>query len=183
VSDLIISKRYAKALMSLGKEDGNYAEYGRQLAEFAELFAASGELVSVLTNPQFNLDDRRRVLGAIMDKTGQTGVIRNFLNLMLDKDRIGLVPEVLTVYQGLTDELAGLKRAEVTSATPLADAEVARVKEVLTGVVGGRVEVDIQVDESLIGGLVARIGDLVFDGSVKTQLLGLKESLKRGELV
>jgi F-type H+-transporting ATPase subunit delta len=183
VGDLIISKRYAKALMSLGKEDGNYAEYGRQLADFTALFAASGELDSVLTNPQFNLDDRRQVLVAIMDKMGLTGVIRNFLNLMLDKDRIGLVDEVLAVYQGLTDELAGLKRAEVTSAEPLADAEVDRIKEVLASVVGGQVEVDVQVDGSLIGGLVARIGDLVFDGSVKTQLLGLKESLKRGELV
>jgi F-type H+-transporting ATPase subunit delta len=183
VGDLIISKRYAKALMSLGKEDGKYDEYGRQLADFAELFAESAELVSVLTNPQFNLDDRRQVLGVVLDKTGQTGVVRNFLNLMLDKDRIGLVPEVLAVYQGLTDELAGLKRAEVTSAAELDDAEVDRVKQALAQVVGGRVEVDVQVDGSLIGGLVARIGDLVFDGSVKTQLLGLKESLKRGELV
>ncbi len=183
MGDLIISKRYAKALMSLGKEDGNYAEYGQRLADFGEMFAASGELMSVLTNPQFNLEDRRQVLGAVMDKMGLSGVVRNFLNLMLDKGRIGLVPEVLEVYQGLTDDLAGLKRAEVTSATPLADDEVARIKEVLTGVVGGHVEVDVQVDQSLIGGLVARIGDLVFDGTVKTQLLGLKESLKRGELV
>jgi F-type H+-transporting ATPase subunit delta len=183
VGDLIISKRYAKALMSLGKEDGNYAEYGRQLDDFGALFATSGELISVLTNPQFNLDDRRRVLAAVLDKLDLKGIVRNFLNLMLDKGRIGLVPEVLTVYQGLTDGLAGLKRAEVTSAAPLADDEVARIKDVLTGVVGGRVEVDVQVDQSLIGGLVARIGDMVFDGSVKTQLLGLKESLKRGELV
>jgi F-type H+-transporting ATPase subunit delta len=183
VGDLIISKRYAKALLSIGKEDGNYAEYGRQLADFSALFAESGELVSVLSNPQFDLDDRRKVLAAIIDKMGLTGIVKNFLNLMLDKGRIALVPEVLEVYQGLTDDLAGLKRAEVTSAASLEDEEVARIKAVLAEVVGGQVELDVKVDQSLIGGLVARIGDLVFDGSVKTQLMGLKESLKRGELV
>jgi len=101
----------------------------------------------------------------------------------LDKGRIALAPDILTVCQGLTDELAGLKRAEIISAGPLEEAEVARIKEALGQVVKGRVELDVKVDQSLIGGVIARIGDLVFDGSVRTQLLGLKESLKRGELV
>lgn len=183
MGDLIISKRYAKALLSIGKEDGKYEEYGRQLADFVDLCRASGELLPVLSNLQFDLEDRRKVLTALLDKMGVEGVVRNFLNLLLDKGRIALAPDILTVCQGLTDELAGLKRAEIISAGPLEEAEVARIKEALGQVVKGRVELDLKVDQSLIGGVIARIGDLVFDGSVRTQLLGLKESLKRGELV
>lgn len=183
MGDLIISKRYAKALLSIGKEDGQYEEYGRQLADFVDLCRASGELLPVLSNLQFDLEDRRKVLTALLDKMGVEGVVRNFLNLLLDKGRIALAPDILVVCQGLTDELAGLKRAEIISAGPLEEAEVARIKEALGQVVKGRVELDLKVDQSLIGGVIARIGDLVFDGSVRTQLLGLKESLKRGELV
>lgn len=183
MGDLIISKRYAKALLSLGKEDGNYADYGRQLADFVGLCQASDELLPVLSNVQFDLEDRRKVLAALIDKMGVTGAVKNFLNLLLDKGRIGLAPDILAVYQDLTDELAGLKRAEVVSAGPLEEAEVARIKDALGQVVKGQVELDLKVDQSLIGGVIARIGDLVFDGSVRTQLLGLKESLKRGELV
>ena len=183
MSDLIIAKRYAKALLSIGQDDGKLADYGAELADFAAVASESGEFLPALSNPNFDIDDRRKILGAVISKMGLSAMMNNFLNLLLDKGRIGYVGAISSVYRDLVDEKSGVKRATVTSAVSLDDATVARIKDALNKAVDGEVELELEVDGSLVGGLVARVGDLVYDGSVRTQLLGLKESLKRGELV
>ena len=83
-----ISRRYAKALLSIGQEEGRYEEYGKNLKEFADFCLANGEFYRIISNRIFSLEDRRKVLDAVLVKSGFTDTVKNFLRLLLDKDRM-----------------------------------------------------------------------------------------------
>ena len=176
-----ISKRYAKALLSLGQEDGNYGEYGDNLKEFAGFCVDNPEFKKVISNPVFSVDDRKKVLNKILEKSTFADLVKNFLRLLLDKNRIGGIADVSDYYTRLTDEISNIIRAEIVTARPLKDDVMKKLDGVLSKITAKTVKAKVEEDESLIGGLVVKIGDLVLDGSVRAQLEGLKESLKRGE--
>jgi F-type H+-transporting ATPase subunit delta len=176
-----ISKRYAKALLSLGQEDGNYGEYGDNLKDFAAFCGENPEFSKVISNPVFSVDDRKKVLDAILEKSTYADYVKNFLRLLLDKNRIGGIEDVSAYYTRLTDEISNIIRAEIVTARPLKDEVMDKLDVVLSKITSKTVKATVEEDESLIGGLVVKIGDLVLDGSVRAQLEGLKESLKRGE--
>lgn len=176
-----ISKRYAKALLSLGQEDGNYGKYGENLREFADFCVTNPEFSKVIANPVFSVDDRKRVLNAVLEKSTFADLVKNFLRLLLDKNRIGGIADVSDYYTRLTDEISNVIRAEIITARPLKDEVMEKLNGLLSKITSKTVKANVEEDESLIGGLVVKIGDLVLDGSVRAQLEGLKESLKRGE--
>lgn len=176
-----ISKRYAKALLSLGQEDGNYMAYGKDLHEFGAFCAGNLEFIKVISNPIFSVEERKRVLDTVLAKSPFATMTRNFLRLLLDKNRIGAIEEISAYYSKLTDEISNVTRAEILTAKPLKKEAQDRLGAALEGLTGKKVNLEVKEDASLIGGLVVRIGDLVLDGSVRAQLQGLKESLKRGE--
>ena len=181
MTSLIVAKRYARALLDIGREDGKFEQYGQELGEVAALFDQAPELESVLANPAFVFEGRRNLLNALLDKAGLSPIVNNFFRLLMDRGRIGAAKDIHTVYQRLIDEVKGITRAEVSSAAALNPAEVERLAATLAKVAGREVKLEVSEDPSLIGGVVARIGDLVLDGSVKTQLASLKESLRRGD--
>ena len=176
-----ISRRYAKALLSLGQEDGQYEEYGQNLKEFASFCAANEEFFRVVSNRLFSVEERRRVLDVVLEKSLFTEVVKNFLRLLLDKNRIGVFHEITDYYSKLTDEISGITRADIITAKPLKTDALERLNKALTDLTSKDVRMEVEENESLIGGIIVKIGDLVLDGSVKAQLQGLKESLKRGE--
>jgi len=176
-----ISKRYAKALLSLGQEDGKYVEYGDSLKEFAALCAENPEFRKVISNPVFSVDDRKEVLNAVLEKSAFSDYVKNFLRLLLDKNRISGIQDVSANYIRLTDEILNIIRADIITARPLKNEAMDKLDAVLAKITSKTVKTNVEEDESLIGGLVVKIGDLVLDGSVRAQLEGLKESLKRGE--
>lgn len=177
-----IAKRYARALLEIGREDGQMDLYGEQLEQMAALLGASEELASALSNPIFKMEERIKLLDTFLEKLGLSRIVANFFRLLLERGRIALAGQIARAYQMLLDEEKGITRAVVYTAAPLNTEELERLKQALEKVAAGRkVEVEVQEDSSLIGGVVARIGDLVLDGSVKTQLENLKETLRRGE--
>lgn len=176
-----ISRRYAKALLSLGQEDGHYEEYGKNLNEFASFCSINSEFFQVVSNQIFSVEDRKRVLEVALGKSTFSDVVKNFLRLLLDKNRIGVIKEITDYYSRLTDELSNIIRADIITARPLKTEALKRLKKALKGLTSKDVRTEVKEDKSLIGGLIAKIGDLVLDGSVKAQLEGLRESLKRGE--
>ncbi|MBU1276470.1 MAG: F0F1 ATP synthase subunit delta [Proteobacteria bacterium] len=178
---LIVAKRYARALLEIGKEDENLDQYGQELAEVASLFAGSAELEQVLANPAIDFDDRSKLLNTFLDKLGLSPIIVNFFRLLMDRGRIAATRDISGVYARLLDEEKGITRAEVVAAAPLSEEEVGRIKDVLSKLAGSDVVVEVKEDSSLIGGVRAQIGDLVLDGTVKTQLETLKDSLRRGD--
>jgi F-type H+-transporting ATPase subunit delta len=100
---------------------------------------------------------------------------------LIDNNRIAAIGGITDYYSRLTDELSNITRADIITAKPLKTSALDKLKKALTGLTSKDVRMDVKQDDSLIGGLIVKIGDLVLDGSVKAQLEGLKESFKRGE--
>jgi F-type H+-transporting ATPase subunit delta len=183
MKNLAIARRYAKALLLIGKEDGQAETYREELEGVVGLISGQKELEAAITNPLYDTESRKRVLGAVIEKLELSDVMRAFLLLLFDKNRIGHLESINEFYQMLADELKGVARADLVSATELPDETVDKIRTALAERTGKDVVLEVKQDPSLIGGIVTRIGDLVLDGSVKTQLLNMRESLKRGESV
>jgi F-type H+-transporting ATPase subunit delta len=183
VKNLAIARRYAKALLLIGKEDGQTETYREELGKFAELIAGDETLERAVNNPLYDVEARRKVLGVLIEKLELSRTMNSFLTLLFDKGRIKFVGDINEFYQKLADELKGVIRANLVSATELSAETVEKITEALSGKTGKEVILEVDQDPSLIGGIVTRIGDLVLDGSIKTQLLNMRESLKRGESV
>ena len=176
-----ISRRYAKALLSLGQEDGQYEKYGRDLQEFGDFCSANREFFRVISSQIFPVEERKKVLDLVLEKSPFSDTLKNFLRLLVDKNRIGALGEVADYYSRLTDEISNVTRAHIITARALHDEHLGELEKALAELTSKEVKMEVKEDESLIGGLIVKIGDLVLDGSVRAQLKGLKESLRRGE--
>ena len=180
MTNQILAKRYAKALLTLGREDGNYEAYGTELDQFVAFWEDTPEFADAASNPLYAKENRKVIVSEVVDKMGLSPVFKSLLDLMIEKNRLGIISEVRSFYQKLLDELANLSRAKVTSATPLSEEAVESIKASLEKATASSVIVEVVVDPELIGGVVARVGDLVLDGSVRTQLASIKENLIKG---
>jgi F-type H+-transporting ATPase subunit delta len=183
VKNLKVARRYAKALLIIGKEDNEAETYKEELDRFSDLIASEKELEQAITNPLYNAGDRKKVLRAVIDKVNISKVMASFLLLLFDKGRFGFLSDINEFYKKLADELKGVVRASLVSATELSSETVEKIRTTLSKKTGKDIILEVEQDPSLIGGIVSQIGDLVLDGSIKTQLLNMRESLKRGESV
>ena len=171
-----IAQRYAQALMFLGRDDGRFADYGRELADVAALTAETG-LVAALTSPLFPGEIRRRVLDEVLSRLNLSGIMANFILLLQEKGRLAHLPAINDCYRRLVDEANKIKRAAVVTAVPIDPSLREKIKAVLEKLTGYDIVLETREDPEIIGGLVAQVGDLTLDGSVRTQLRNLKESL------
>ena len=178
-----ISRRYAKALMLIGTEDNQAERYQEELEGFVGVLDGEKTFEDLMVNPLFAAEDRKRVLVAVMDKMGLSPIVRSFLVLLFEKRRIGHIRGITDYYKKLVDEFKGIVRADVMSATLLSDDAVEKIRVSLSRMTGKKIILDIKQDEALIGGVVTKVGDIVLDGSIKTQLANKKESLRKSERV
>lgn len=178
----IVAKRYAKALFVVGKEEDKLEAYQQELNGFAQILQGSPELRDALTNPVYPTDIKARLMGDLAVSLKLSPIMSNFMKLLVEKRRILSVPDIAVLHQKLTDEFMGVKRAVVTAAISLAEDVKQSVQKALEKVTGKKVILNTEEDPSIIGGLVVRAGDMVWDGSVRTQLRDIKEILKRGEV-
>lgn len=183
MKNLAISRRYAKALLLIGKEDGNAELYRNELDELARLVSKEKSLEQALTNPLYDAAARKKILQILIEKMKLSKAMRSFLFLLFDKGRIGFLVTINEFYQKLADELKNVAKASLVSAAELTSETIEKIRNTLSKMTGKDIVLDVRVDSGLIGGVVSRIGDLVLDGSIKTQLLNMRESLKRGESV
>ena len=107
--------------------------------------------------------------------------MKSFLLLLFDKGRIGFIGSISDFYQKLADELNGIARASLVSATTLSEDTVEKIRATLSKKTSKKIILEVEQDPELIGGIVTKIGDLIWDGSIKTQLSNMRETLKRGE--
>ncbi len=168
-------------MLSLGQEDGKYAEYGQNLKEFADFCSAHDEFFQVISNRIFPIENRKKITEKILEKSTFSDLMKNFLSLLLEKNRIGAIKEITDHYSRLIDEISNITRAEVITARPLKQDALDKLVQALKALTAKEVKVSVEEDASIMGGLIVRTGDLVLDGSVKSQLKRLSESLKRGE--
>lgn len=172
-----LARRYAKALLAIGVQHQTYDALGRELDRTADSFAQSPELRHALENPVFPLEKRRLVLDELARRLGLSKVVRNFVMLLLDKGRIAALPDIARAHRALVDEQAGRVRATVTSAVPIAPGLADKLKAALEKQSGKVVVLEKREDPSILGGIVTQLGDMVYDGSVRTQLARVREEL------
>jgi F-type H+-transporting ATPase subunit delta len=172
-----VARRYARALFGIGVDAGTFEAMGRELDGFAELLSSSEELGQALRNPVFGPAEKRAVLERVLPHVAPTREVRRFVLLLLERRRLVLMPAIARAYRELADAHLGRVRARITSAEPLSAETIARVRRALELRTGKHVMIETAVDPELIGGVVARVGDLVLDGSVRTQLADLRTKL------
>ena len=175
------ARRYAKALYGLAREEGRVGEVQGELASMADLLAESGELRGALFRPLYPVSERRRVLERVADRLETTPVVKNFYLFLVEQRRLVDFEAIRAEYARLADLDVGRIRAEVRTASPLDDAQLDRLRRALGGRTDQNVELSIETDPSLLGGAVAKVGDLVFDGSLRSQLRQLRANLMKGQ--
>ncbi|PLX97709.1 MAG: F0F1 ATP synthase subunit delta [Desulfuromonas sp.] len=175
-----ISKRYAKALVSLGSEQKKIEQYGAELSTVNALVESQDLLRLLIESPTFAVEKKSAIFAEIMEKLGLSAGMRDFFGLLVEKDRMQYLPQIDQKYQQLADELSGTLRASVTAAAKLSAAQQKAITAELEKQTGKKVELTVDVDEALIGGLRTEIGGKLFDGSVKTQLKRIEDTLTKG---
>jgi F-type H+-transporting ATPase subunit delta len=174
------ARRYAKALMDLAKRDDRVEETGAQLQQHHTVFQSNTNLRQILENPSVDADDKTNILRAILDRTQPTPLVRNFLLLLLEKDRLNQFDLVCQHYEVLANEELQRVVAQVTTATELGQAQRQAVIRKIADITHKTVILETHQDPTLLGGLVVRIGNIVLDGSLRGQLLRLRETLIGG---
>ncbi|MCA9510875.1 MAG: ATP synthase F1 subunit delta [Myxococcota bacterium] len=174
------SRRYARALFQLARETNATTEVRRELGELASLFAENKPLRDALLTPRFRASERKSVLTAIARQGGLSQTVAHFLQFLIDQRRLVHFEAIHEEFERLANEASGLVTAHVRAASELDERKQDRLRRALSQRTGREVRLDIRVDPSLVGGAIATVGDMVFDGSVRTQLGRLRSTLTKG---
>ncbi len=178
MAETAIARRYAKALMELGKEAGNSDLLARDLERIqAALDAHGGQLATALAHPALLPSERRGVMEAVLSRVEVHTHVANTIRLMLDKGRSELLGALIREFGLLADEEAGRVRAHVTTAAELSTGLLEEVVKALEVATEKTVLVDTSIDPELIGGLVVKVGSIVYDASVRARLDSLRQAL------
>jgi F-type H+-transporting ATPase subunit delta len=175
-----VATRYAKALVDLVTRPGSGLEVSQaagQLKAFEQALAESTELRHVLLSPAVPGARKRAVVAKLAGRMGISPLIRNFLYVVIGHRRTQILGEIREAAEALLDERMGVVRADVASAVELAGPQRAALAAALGRATGKRVRMEFSVDPGLLGGVKARIGSTVYDGTVRGQLEGLRREL------
>ena len=173
-----LSRRYAKALVELGVEQKAVESYGDELTKVKEVLSQEELLRQLLDSPTLNLSKKEAMLADLCQLLELSEGMAKFLGLLLSKGRLCFLSQIEDNYRSLADDLSGILTAKITSATELDDVQQQAIASSLEKKTGKQVAITVDVDANLIGGLQAEIGGRLFDGSVRTQLKRIEESLK-----
>lgn len=175
-----LARRYARAVVELGTAEGNLDQLGADLRALAHAMHDSSELVTVLTNPAIRRADRRRVIDGLLEQLSAAPHTRNLVYLLLDGERLASLEAISREVDAMIEARAGRMLAEVTSARPLDPAQLSQITAALEHASGKKVSVTKREDPGLLGGVVAKLGDTVYDGSLRTQLRAMRDELTSG---
>jgi F-type H+-transporting ATPase subunit delta len=175
-----IANRYARALADVITERHEVADVVGELSTFAQLLEQHAELREVFASPVIPLDRKRRVLDELLQRLQARQTTNNFLQLLLENQRLHHLSEMLRSLARELDTRTGIVSAEVTTARALSEADRAALRDRLRAATGKEVRLHFRTDPAIIGGVVTRIDSLIFDGSIKTQLAQMKQRLSQG---
>jgi F-type H+-transporting ATPase subunit delta len=171
-------RRYARALFDVALSQGaDLEQVSRDLFDIDALVAGNEPLARVLSNPAIPAARKRAVMEELLSRAGLNPLVGRVLLLLADRDRLVLIPDVARQYRARLNDHQHVVRAELTTAMPLPEDRIAALQSGLAEATGRRVQLDVRVDPSIVGGAVARIGSIVYDGSITRQLEKLKDQL------
>jgi F-type H+-transporting ATPase subunit delta len=177
LSSQTVARRYASALADVIIERAEEAEVRKELAAWEKMISANAPLLEAFSNPTVPYEQKGKVLNELITRTKVRATTANFLRILLKNQRIGELPQVNAKLVQILDERSGVISAQVTSARPVSDATKKALETKLGEITSKRVSLKFGTDESLLGGIVTRIGSTIYDGSVRNQLRRLGEEL------
>ena len=177
MSSQTVARRYASALADVITARSEAAEVQEELAVWERMLLTSPPLLEAFSNPTVVYEQKKKVLDELIARTNVRPTTANFLRILLKNQRLAELPQVRAKLAQILDERAGVVSAQVISARPVSGAARVLLEEKLQELTGRKVRLNFGTDESLLGGIVARIGSTIYDGSVRNQLRRLSEEL------
>jgi F-type H+-transporting ATPase subunit delta len=174
---MVIANRYARALSEALGAEGRFRPTLAELEDFRAVYEESDELSQVLETPALALADKLRVLDAVMARLGTSQTTSNFLRVLLKNYRMNLLAEAAEAFRKIADAQDGVIRVQVLSATALTPAEQDAFRQRFERLSGKKAECEFKLDPSLLGGVVAQAGSIIYDGSVRGQLERMRRQL------
>jgi F-type H+-transporting ATPase subunit delta len=172
-----ISKRYARAFFEIAEEEKQLEQYYKELGQFSSIIAENKDLGGFLANPVFEQDSKKNVLEKIIGKLSLSPMTINFLKLLIDKKRIDVLSDIEICYRQMMDESLQKVGVNIKTAFPLSREMQDFISVNLEKVTGRKVEVTVENDTGLLGGIVIGVGDTLYDGSIKNQLNNMRNLL------
>jgi F-type H+-transporting ATPase subunit delta len=171
------SLQYANAMADIALAQGAAEPAAKQLREFGAAYAPSAELRTFLASPAVSIEDKHAVIEKIVARLGASKIIRNFLFVLADHRRTHLIPEVILAFHEVIRQRQGVAEAEVSSAVELSAAQKKEMAATLARLTGKKIETKYALDPALLGGAVVRIGDTIYDGSLRSRLNAMRARL------
>jgi F-type H+-transporting ATPase subunit delta len=173
-----VARRYARALLEASPPAG-VVGIADQLSALADLMASNPALADVGRNPAYSRAQRHGVVdGLIQIFKPESATLPNFLRLLVDRHRLGLLPDIARLFRDMADEKAGRVRGMVVSAIPLDPQSIRQLEQTLSQLVQKQVVLETRVDREVLGGVSTQVGSVVYDGTLRTQLDDLKRALQ-----
>lgn len=176
-----LSKRYARAIFSIASENNSIEQYNTALSDFVEVLTQNNaELLNALTSPAFKIEERKQVANVVTQKMALEQMLCNFINLLIDKDRLVLIEEISSFFNDMTDAHMGRVRATVQTAKELSDSERQDVAQTLANASEVSIEnliVEYSINPDIIGGIWARVGDKTYDATIRSKIRTMRQTL------
>jgi F-type H+-transporting ATPase subunit delta len=179
VARRVYARRYARAVFEIALEKKELDRWQTDLENIAAL-GRNAAFIALMEDPKISFEKKEKVLSKLLG--GVNPLARNLAYLLVSRERLSLVGEIAEEYQRLLDSYRGIEHAEVVTAVPLDAADKKRLEEHLGKVMGKKIVLEASVDPGLVGGMVARVGGKLLDGSTQSRLLALKKELAAGGL-
>lgn len=175
-----LARRYARALLAIGEEERQSRKILSEIEQFASLLSENASLREAMEAAHVTRRDQRAVLDAVLVASGYLPATRNFLNLLVDKGRMGIFSQILSEFRRMIEEIEGIERVEVIVPLALTEPQRKMLIETLEGRTGRKVILEETVDSGVLGGMVVKVGSTVYDGSARTQIDNIRETLQKG---
>ncbi len=176
----MIARRYAKALVNLAEKEKDLDNAGKNLTAITEVYKENSELRQVLSDTKVSSRVKQEILKDVLNTIKTSKLVDTFSRYLLAKRRIDILPDIERAFNLLLQEKLGRIEAKVTTASQLPKDTVKKLVNAISGYSGKEVEVNVTIDPSIIGGIITRIGSTVIDGSIKTHLNKIRQSIIRG---
>jgi F-type H+-transporting ATPase subunit delta len=177
LSSQTVARRYASALADVIIARNEQTQVREELGAWERMILSNPPLLEAFTNPTVAYEQKAKVLNDLIARTKVRSTTANFLRILLKNQRLAELPQVNAKLDQVLDERSGVISAQVTSARPVSDSIKRALEEKLADITGKRIRLSFGTDESLLGGIVTRIGSTIYDGSVRNQLKRLGEEL------
>lgn len=175
-----LARRYARALLDIGREEGQVRRILTEVDRFAALMSEVPALREALEAAHINSRDKLSALDSCVSGEGFLPTTANFLRLLVEKGRMKALQQILSELRRLVEELEGIERVQVLIPFALSGTQRDVLKSVLERQTGKRIELEEKIDPAVLGGMVVKVGSTVYDGSVRTQLSQIRENLRKG---